>query len=148
QEELKGYFDAKSAKAGDAPYQLLADILEKLGRKQNHVLQLEQLQKADPVNQPLSQFLAPQHLEGKELDKAAAVLEALHEKDTSSESYRGLAKIYRLKKQPAELLKLLGQLVEESGGLDALDDEAGAIVEDEALVKALIERANKQLQAS
>jgi tetratricopeptide (TPR) repeat protein len=146
-EELKGYFDARSAKEETEPYELLAKILEKLGRRGELISQLEVLHNADDKNQPLGHYLADQYLEAKQLDKAAAVLEALHREETTSESYRGLAQVYRLKKQPDTLLKLLGQMVDESGGLDALDDEAAALVEDEALVKSLLQRASSQLGA-
>ena len=44
------------------------------------------------------------------------MLEPLHKQDTSSESYRGLARVYRLQKRPDALLKLfkgenIGKLV-------------------------------------
>ena len=144
---MKVYFEARSAKEGSEPYELLAKALEKLSRKAELLPQLEQLHKADAKNQPLGHYLASQYLEAEQLDKAAAVLESLHKQDTSSESYRGLARVYRLQKRADALLTLLGQLVDETSGLDALDDEATALVEDKALVKLLIERAHKQLKS-
>lgn len=147
-EQLKIYFDAHSSKQDSEPYELLAKVLEKLGRKADLVPQLEQLHKADAENQPLGHYLASRYLEAEQLEKAALVLEALHKRDTSSESYRGLARVYRLQKKPEALLKLLGQLVDESDGLDTLGDEAEALVADEALVKLLIERARNQLKVS
>jgi tetratricopeptide (TPR) repeat protein len=147
-EELQGYFDARSAKEESEPYELLAEVLDKLGRTTELLPQLEQLHKADAQNQPLGHFLAKQYLADKQLEKAAAVLEALHKQETGSETYRGLVQIYRLKKQPDALLKLLGQMVDESGGLDALADEAEALIEDEEAVKALLARASSQLAAA
>ncbi len=144
-EELKGYFDARSAKESSGPYELLAEVLDKLGRKAELIPQLEQLHKGDALNQPLGHYLAQEYLADKQFDKAAAIWQALHKQDTSSESYRGLAQVYRLKKQPEELLKLLGQMIDESGGLDALDDEATELVDDEPMVKAILQRASTQL---
>jgi tetratricopeptide (TPR) repeat protein len=145
-EKLQVYLDARSTKEASGPYELLAKVLEKLGRKQELLSQLEGLHKADAKNQPLAHYLASEYLRTDQVAKAAAVLETIHQQETSSESYRGLAKVYRLQKQPRALLKLMGQLVGESGGLDALDDEATAIVEDAELVKSLIELAHKHLK--
>jgi tetratricopeptide (TPR) repeat protein len=145
--ELKQYFAARSSEEGSAPYELLATVLEKLGRKADLAAELEELHKTDAANRPLAQYLANQYLEAKELDKAVAVLEALHKQDTSGESYRGLARAYRLRKQPEALLKLLGQLIDETEALDALEGEAEAIVDDEALVKQIIELGHKELKS-
>lgn len=145
-EQLQGYFDAKSTKEGSDPYELLGKILDKLGRKADLVPQLDQRHQADVENQPLGQYLAAQYLAAKQWDKAAAILEAMHRDETSGETYRALARVYREQRQAGALLKLLGQLVAESGGLDALDDEAEALVEDKPLVHELIQLAQQRLK--
>ncbi|NUN03127.1 MAG: tetratricopeptide repeat protein [Bryobacteraceae bacterium] len=146
-QELSKYFAAKSDKEGSAPYELLADLLKKQGRQQELVDQLEKLHKADAENASLALFLAQQYLEREELDRAETIFKSLQEDDPSSETLQGLVHIYRQQKKADQLLEILGEQAEDTGGLEALGEQIEPLVEDEAVLNGVIEAARKQHKA-
>ena len=67
---LQSYLDRGLTSEGSAPYQLLADVLKKLGKENELLDRLQKLHAADPANAPLSYFLADQYLKAGRTEMA------------------------------------------------------------------------------
>jgi len=132
---------------GVSPYQLLAGVLEKLGRSEELIERLEKLWTDNPNNLPLAAYLAAQYLKAENYAKAEPLYLTLSKKKPTLSGYRSLLQIYRQTNRPDELLKTLGEAAQAAGTLDALDTEFEKIVSDEKLVRTLIDNARKQFKA-
>jgi tetratricopeptide (TPR) repeat protein len=129
---------------GATPYETLAKALKQLKQDDQLIPKLEALHKAQPKNAALSLFLGEQYKAAGKLDKAQELVEAAHEDRPTEKSYTALAEIYRLNNQPEKLLNLMAQMLEKTGSLTALGDEVKALTENEKLLTALIETAQKE----
>ncbi len=133
---------------GTGPFDLLAEVLKKLGKEKELVARLEKLHAARPDNIPLGYALAEQYLNADQLDKAEPLYAALQKKGPTLTGYRSLVGIYRKTKQPDKLLAVLADAAGKMGSLDPLGKEGKALIEDATLVRALIEIARKQSKAT
>jgi len=148
-----------------APYELLAEVLDKLGKKEELLGRLEKLHADSPEDLPLSGFLARQYRRAEQfpkaeslyrelLQKSASLAEAkgdslyreLLRKNITLTSYRGLAEIFRKSKQIDALLAILGEAVEKTGVLQTFGAEAQTITGDADLVGSLLEAARTKLK--
>jgi tetratricopeptide (TPR) repeat protein len=143
---LETSFGKGLADAGTAPYQLLAELIEKLGRSDELIERLEKLRGAEPDNVPLAYYLAGKYLEADEYAKAEPVFLAVLKKNPTLTGYRGLLQIYRKTGRVEPLLDALGDAVKATGTLDGLDAEAEAIAADPRLLRDLVELARKRLK--
>ena len=141
---LQACFKEKITDEGIAPYKLLADVLEKLGRSEELLGRLEKLHDGNPGDIPLGYFLAEQYLKAEKLDKAERLYIALVEKAPTPTGYRSLAEIYQKTDRYEKLLDTLGKSVEKTGVLETLGAEAQTISSDAKLMKALIETARER----
>jgi len=128
-ESLEKYFAAHDASQGTAPYELLGKLLADSERTDELLPRLERLRAADPQNSPLRYHLAEQYRAAKQFDKAEPLyVEAAAEPPTEgahqAAAYQGLAAIYSETRRDDSLLELLGEIVDKTGGLEALG-EAG-----------------------
>jgi tetratricopeptide (TPR) repeat protein len=145
---VQACFADKLSTEGTAPYELLAEVLEKLGKKEELVGRLEKLHATDADNAPLGYFLAGKYREAKQFDKAEPLYRTLIQKTPTLTGYRSLIEIYIKTKQPDGLLFVLGDAVDKAGVLDTLGAEAQAIAKDADLLRSLVETARKKLQGN
>jgi tetratricopeptide (TPR) repeat protein len=143
---LENAFAHKLAAKTVLPYQLLADIMEKLGRADDLIPRLEKLRADDTENLPLAYFLADRFRTAEQWEKAASLYRELLEKKPSVNAYRGLAEIYRRTKDFSRLLAVVGEAVEKTGTIEALGAEAGNLATDADAMLALAQTAQKMLR--
>jgi tetratricopeptide (TPR) repeat protein len=132
--------------AGAKPYELLADVLDALGRKGELISRLEKLREDDPQNVPLGYFLAGKYLEADMIEKAELLYVALVEKSPTLTGYKSLLEIHRKTKQFDAMLSVLGEAVEKTGVLDTLGSEVISLSKNPDAMRGLIDAARKQLQ--
>jgi len=145
--ELRAYFDAHAAGEGMDPYRVLADALKAQRKSQELGSRLEELHRQDPNNVPLGYYLADYYRQQGQLDKAEPLYVALLKRAPMALGYQGLAQIYRKTNRLELLLKTLGEAAARAGGLEALGDERKSLVADGALIRRLIELAQRQHRA-
>ncbi len=153
-EHLEKYFQLKGTSRRQEPYELLQQVLEKLGRKNELIPRLEKLHQADPKNVYLALFLGKRLVEARQWKKAAAVLEQVASTDLKAtpdhaplvgQALRLLVQSAR-QLQDAELLaRALGRTIDVAGELDPVEEELKAALEQKPLVEKLLQRAEKQL---
>ena len=163
-ELLQQYFDAKSTTEGLAPYFLLAELFEEASSEDAQSLEgnaqgddvvdpssdkpsdalldkFRQLAEGDPSNPALGYYLADALRRAQKWDEAEALFKTWLKRDPAADGYQGLIDIYRQQQRLAPLLEQLAEIVSKSGSLDPLDDIAGKIVQDAALLDRLAEQA-------
>jgi tetratricopeptide (TPR) repeat protein len=142
---LEKCFDGRLTGQGVEPYELLAELLDKLKRKGELTGKLERLLALDPDNAPLAYFLADQYRQAGQLEKARVLYVKALAAQPSSVGYTGLAEIYRKTDRTEDLLRLLGNAAGKVGSLEPLEQEAKTIAADAALVNKLADAAKKSL---
>jgi tetratricopeptide (TPR) repeat protein len=140
-QRLQVCFDEKTADEGTAPYKLLAELLESLDRSDELIERLEKLVADDPDNVPLGYSLAEKFFEADKVAEAETLYRKLIEKAPTVTGYRRLAEIYRKTKRGAALLDVLGEVVDKTGLLETLGDEAKSLVDDKEVRQAVVEAA-------
>ena len=141
---LQPYLDRGLTSEGSAPYQLLADVLKKLGKEGELLDRLQKLHAADPSNAPLSYFLADQYLKAGRTEMAEPLYLELSVKSPTMLAYRSLAEIYRKGRQYEKLLALLGKVMTAAGTLEVLGPEAKPLTADADLFAKLVEAGRKK----
>ncbi len=142
-EALEACFKHRLADEGLAPYGLLAKVLDQLGEKDTLLPRLEKLRANEPENVPLAYYLAGRYREADRLADAEKLYRRLMEDSPTLTGYRALVDIYRKTNRPERLPEILGKVVDETGVLEMLGDEVKAVVDDDALVATLLDRARK-----
>jgi tetratricopeptide (TPR) repeat protein len=131
--------------AGTKPYELLDELLNALGKKDELIPRLEKHHDDDPQNVSLGYFLAGKYLAADKLDKAELLYVALVDKSPTITGYKKLIEIYRKTKQYDSLLSVLGQTVEKSGVLETLGSDAISLAKDPDAMRGLVDTARQQL---
>ncbi|HYW78519.1 MAG TPA: tetratricopeptide repeat protein [Thermoguttaceae bacterium] len=144
---LQSCFDEHLDDEGMVPYELLGEVLEKLGRKDQWTGQLETLRDDDPENVPLGYALAARYLETEDFQKAESLYRELIAKSPTLTGYRSLVDIYHKTARPEPLLETLGEALMKTGSLDSLGGQARAVAHDEPLLGRIIETARKRYEA-
>ena len=142
---LDQYFALKLASQGDAPYQLLADLLTKTKPPGDLIAKLESAQRDDPDNATLGYFLSRQYVEADRLKDARRLIEQYLPKQPEGEAYRDLLQILRQTNDAESCLKTCGDLAERLGSLAILGPQRSAIAKDIDFMKAVEAAARKQL---
>jgi len=147
--ELQDYFDKQRQSKGRDAYQLLADILDQLKRRDELVGRLEKLAADDPRNRQLQYFYADALTEAGELERARKVYEVVLESGGDAPGYLGLAGVLRRMQRADELLDALGRGLSKLGdeGLKEFDTELKAVLADKPLVDALVAAGRAQATA-
>jgi len=151
-ESLQEYLDSHQTRMGVAPYELLAQLLEKLGKSDELVPRLEKLKSDDAGNLTLAYFLAERYRESAQFEMAEPLLAHILAQNPGPEPdesfialqtrcYRTLVNIYRSSKRSEPLLALLGQVMERDGNLSGLGEEGRALGEDDELMRGVVEAA-------
>jgi len=136
--ELQKYIDTQLQSKERAPYDLLAEILAKLGRSKDLIPRLEAAAEKDARNSWLQFYLAEQYAEANQLDAAEALFKKTLASSSEVPGYVGLAGVYRRKNQPAELLATLSKGYSEAGDLKPFVAEFKAIIANEKLFASLM----------
>ncbi|MEX0726302.1 MAG: tetratricopeptide repeat protein, partial [Planctomycetaceae bacterium] len=138
--ELDKYFSAQLQSKGKEAYQLLAGLLAELNRSAELIPELESLIEKDPFNQSLQHFLAAQYVNAGKLAEAETLYKKSLKEDTSdSESFAGLAGVYRRQQKPDELLAVLSKAIQSREGQELLQSELAEIVKDSAMLDSLFQ---------
>ena len=143
---LKPYLNSGLTSEGSMPYQLLADVLKKLGKEGELLDRLEKLHAADPSNAALSYSLAEQYFKAGRMEKAEPLYLELSIKSPTTLAYRSLAEIYRKGREYEKLLTLLGRVLTVAGTLDVLGPEAKPLTADAGLFGELVKAGRKRAQ--
>jgi len=138
---LEQCFRERLATEGMAPFELLAQVLEKTGKGKELIPRLEKLRAADASNIPLGHYLAEKYLQAGQLDKAEVLYRGLAEKTPTPMAFRGLIQILLKAKRLEELVAVLREAVEKTGSLDAFAAEVKEILDDRDLARKLIDLA-------
>jgi len=149
QEALDGLqlsLDRGLANEGSAPYQLLADVLKKLGKENELLDRLQKLHAADPTNASLSYFLADRYLKAVRTEIAEPLYLELSVRSPTILAYRSLAEIYRKEGKYDRLLALLGRVMTATGTLEVLGPDAQPLTADADLFRKLVEAGRKKAQ--
>jgi tetratricopeptide (TPR) repeat protein len=141
---LQSCLDHGLAGEGTVPYQVMADVLKKLGKENELIGRLEKLHAAEPANAPLSYFLADQYLKAGRTEAAENLYLELAAKSPTMIAYRTLAEIYRKGHQYEKLLALLGKVMTATGTLEVLGPEAKPLSSDADLFAKLVEAGRKK----
>ncbi len=131
---------------GTVPYEVLADVLKKLGKENELLDRLEKLRAADPANAALGYFLADRYLKAGRTDSAEALYLQLLASSPTTLAYRSLAEIYRKGRQYDKLLALLGKVMTSTGTLEVLGTEAKPLATDADLFAKLVEAGRKRAE--
>lgn len=145
-EQLKTYFASQSTAQRTAPYELLGQVLEKLGRKGDLLAELRALRTADESNGFLAFVLAKQLHKAEQLDEAIKLYRTLADAPADEPEARalavlsrvGLAAVYRQGKKFEDLAKLLGEVAGAAGDLEPLGDELEALLKDKDALAAIV----------
>ncbi len=144
-EALEACFAERLSGQGTAPYETLADVLEKLGKKDELIGRLEKLHAAEPNNLPLGYFLAARLRDAGQTDRAESLYRKLLDGKPMLIGYRELADILRRAKRFDALLSVLGESVEKIGVLNTLGGEEQTISSDGESLRGLVDAARKSI---
>lgn len=139
--QLQVYFDARETSAGAGPYELLAEVLAEQKKTDELIPRLENLLNGQEGNISLSFALAEEYFGKQQFDKAEPLYKVVLAKQPADQVYRRLADIYRQRADDQKLLELLGDVVNKSGTLEAVEKSLATIVEDKPLVERLVKLA-------
>ncbi|MCC6125717.1 MAG: tetratricopeptide repeat protein [Pirellulales bacterium] len=145
---LEAAFAEKLSGKGMGPYELYAEVLDKLGRPGELIPRLEKLRAAESENLSLGYFLAAKYADANDLQRATALYSALLKQTPAYTGYRGLADVYARTKNDEGLLALLGEAQDKAGLLESLGAETAKISGDAELLRRLIETAKKRTAAA
>jgi tetratricopeptide (TPR) repeat protein len=149
--KLDAYLEKHFSTQGTGPYELYVEVLKELGQEDQINERLEKQRTADGTNIPLSYFIAERYRKANQLDKAAPIYVALIEQRKERpplEAITGLVDIYREQKNAPELLVLLGESVGRVGSLSPLGETGDKLIDDKAVVAAIVAEAQKRLASA
>ena len=126
------------------PFVMLISTLRRLNREDDILPRLEALLEMQEDQPALRLILAEQYREAGKFDEAAKQYDALRQISPSLISFRGLAETYRRSGQVELLLRVLAELADKTGTLDALGSEGKVIAGDTDLLGELIELVRKR----
>lgn len=144
---LQACFDMHLDGEGMAPYELLGEVLEKLGKNEELTGRLETIRADDPKNVPLGYALAARYIETEDFEKAESLYLDLVKNTPTLTAYRSLVQIYHKTGRPEPLLETLGEALMKMGSLDSLGQHARAVARDEPLLRRIVETARKRYEA-
>jgi len=128
---------------GREPYDLLAEILTALRRKDQIIPRLERAAKDDPKNLPLRYALADRYREAGQREKADEVYKDLIASQPDPQGIGALAASLRKEKKDDELIKLLGEAVQKRGGFEAVRPLVESIINDPDYADELLDAGLK-----
>jgi tetratricopeptide (TPR) repeat protein len=124
---------------GREAFDVLAQILKKLGRQAEVVPRTEAAAKAEPKNIPLQYALADRYREAGQVDKADDLIKTLIEVQPDLKGFGALYASLLKDKKTEELLRLLTKVAERLRRDDAVDPQIAALVADPAYADKVID---------
>ncbi|MAD81290.1 MAG: hypothetical protein CMJ50_10655 [Planctomycetaceae bacterium] len=145
-ELLDRYLDSKSTAGGVEPYRVLRKVckLEHADAddaESAFLMELRRRHEGDPENLPLGYFWAGELLERDDLEEAQGLYVDLLKRQATADAYIGLAEIYRRQQNVMSLLGIIEQVAAQTESLDVLADELARTIENQELVKQLLDHA-------
>jgi tetratricopeptide (TPR) repeat protein len=141
--ELQTYFTEQRQSKGRDAYELLAKILEKLGKSNELVERLEKIAEEDARNTALQYYLADQYRLAGMLDKAEPLYKKMLASDPDAAGFAGLAAVYRRLAKTDELLDTLAKGFAQEGDIKAIDAEIKFLATDPKVVDTLVDSGRK-----
>jgi len=141
EESLDGFLKTGLTEAGTTPYELLTELLERQGRRDQLVPRLEALLAAQPQNAYLAYSLAEALLRENQLDRAVEVLEALQARQPLLDASRLLLEAHVRRRDASATLKTLEEAVGRFSELDLLQPQLSLVLEADGLCDEIAARA-------
>ncbi len=141
--KLDSYFDTPGGNLGIAPYALLEEILNQLGRGDELLTRLAALRDKRPNDDKLGYLLAEKWFEAEQYDRAAPLYTALSSKTPTSTAYQRLVEIAMARADYEKVADVLSTVVEKTGSLDALDEGLDRVVASDDAVESVLARGEK-----
>lgn len=141
--ELQTYFTEKRQSKGRDACELLAKVLEALGKSNELVSRLEKFAEADAGNVALGYFLADQYRLTGTLDKAETLYKKMLSVDPEGPGFAGLAAVYRQMSKTDELLETLARGFAQTGKIEVIDAEIKLLATDAQVVDTLVASGKK-----
>ncbi len=141
--ELQTYFTEQRQSKGRDAYELLAKILEKLGKSNELVERLEKIAEEDARNTALQYYLADQYRLAGMLDKAEPLYKKMLASDPRRGGFRGVGGRLSPIGQDDELLDTLAKGFGQEGDIKAIDAEIKLLATDPKIVDTLVESGRK-----
>lgn len=126
-------------------YDLLGEILAKLGREKELLPRLEAAAKADSKNIALQFNLATAYERAGRAAEAKALYQKLLAVQPDPQGYSALASLLLSEKNYEELLRTLGAAVTKPNGYPAVKPQIDAIIADASVAQNVLERGKKLL---
>lgn len=149
-EEIQKYIASQRQSKGRAPYELLAEILAKLGKSDELIPRLETAAEQDARNSFLQFYLADQYAAAGRLDDAEALYKQTLEFAGEVSGHLGLAGVYRREHRPADWLESVSHACTDTNDLKgfakASAAEFKAVAADEKLQTGLLKLAEQALE--
>ena len=154
-EHLQQYFQRKATSRRMQPYQLLGEVLEKLGRKQDLLAQLRKLHQNDPKNPYLALFLGRRLVEAKRWAEATEPLQQVSQADLKAnpdhaplvaEALRLLVRCAIHAEDVPLLAQTLGRAIDVAGELDLVEEELKELLKQKPLVEKLLQHITQQVE--
>jgi tetratricopeptide (TPR) repeat protein len=142
--KLEEYFAARESSRGTAPYELYAKVLGEKQLAAELIPRLEKLLAEQEGNVPLNFALGEEYFRKDDFEKALPRYQLVVASQPSAQVYRRLLEIYRRTGDLEKLIRLLGEIVDKSGGLDFVEKEVDTVVEDKARVESLVKVAREK----
>ena len=120
--KLDTYFETPGGDLGIAPYDLLEEILNQLGRGAELPTRLAALRDKRSSDDKLGYLLAEKWFEAKQYDRAEPLYTELSARTPTSTAYQRLVEIAMTRADYEKVAEVLGAVVEKTGSLDALGE--------------------------
>lgn len=120
----------KRGPRGREAYDVLAEVLKRLGRPKEVVARIEAAAKADPKNVPLQYALADRYREAGQADKADALVKQLMETQPDLQGFASLFASFLKDKKTEELIRLLAKVDDKLHRDDVIAPQMQALLAD------------------
>jgi tetratricopeptide (TPR) repeat protein len=142
--KLEEYFAARESSRGTAPYELFAKVLAEKDRGDELIPRLEKLLPEQEGNLPLNFALGEEYFRNGDFAKALLRYQVVVASQPSAQVYRRLLEVYQKKGDPAEQIRLLGEIVDKSGALEIVEKEVDVLAADKERVESLVKRVREK----
>lgn len=137
----------KRGPRGREAYDVLAQVLKRLGRPNEILARLEAAAKADPKNVALQYALADRYREAGQADRADALLKSLIEVQPDLQGFAALYASLLKDRKSEELIRLLAKVTERLRRDDVIAPQLDALIADPAYTDAVLDAGLAMLNA-
>ena len=137
----------KRGPRGREAYDVLAEVLKRIGRPKEIIARLEAAAKADPKNIPLQYVLAERYREAGQADKADALVKQLMETQPDLQGFASLFASFLKDKKTEELIRLLARVNDRLHRDDVIAPQMQALLADPAYAEKVFDTGIALLNA-